>query len=72
MTSASALAAWQRLRTQQWAVIDGAVGEAAAARLRQEIVGLRQVRCCVSPTLWVCRPVPTSPITSVQNIKLAT
>ena len=49
VTSASALTAWQRLRTQQWAVIDGAVGEAAAARLRQEIVTLRQVRlagCC--------------------------
>ena len=43
VTSASALAAWQRLRTQQWAVIDGAMGEAAAERLRQEIVGLRQV-----------------------------
>jgi len=44
VTSASSLAAWQTLRTRQWAVIDGAVGDAAAARLRQEIVELRQVR----------------------------
>ena len=45
VTSASALAAWQRLRTQQWAVIDGAVGEAAAAQMRREILGLWKVGC---------------------------
>ena len=44
VTSASALAAWQQLRTQQWAVIDGAVGQAAAAQLRREIVGLHEVK----------------------------
>ena len=36
-----------QLRTQQWAVIDGAVGQAAAAHLRQEIFDLREVRSCM-------------------------
>lgn len=52
VTSASALATWQQLRTQQWAVIDGVVGEPAAARMRREIIGLWEVSAdhCVAPS----------------------